>query len=597
MDSTKQLILNPYRLNNAERFVDSFTATPNTVYFVFAGKTTSYANTDTVVPAVDDTLVNGLFDAYQQMVFGKHVRPQDVAFVVTRRDWVSGTVYDMYDDQVESLEDKAFFVCVQEDDTRYVYKCLDNAGGTPSTSQPTFSDTSAADSYYRTGDGYLWKYMYQIDSGDFATFSTPDFIPVVEDPDVTANAVSGAIDVIRVDKGGSGYNNYVSGQFNVDDIQSGANDVVYGISSSALSANHVYDGCWLVVTSGLGAGEYRTVTDYFVNTSGKFVVVDTAFDETPAATSTYEVSPKVFIQGDGHQTSQAAARALVNAASGNAVWGIEMLDRGAGYHRASAQVLVSGTVGVTNAAALTVICGPKGGHGASSTRELYCSAVEVSVTFANTESNTISTDNDFRVVGLVRDPLWSNVTVTTANQSGNFEIGEAVTQANTGASGIVSGTSGGIVLTDVEGFFAPGNSTFGTISGNTSGATAQANLVFNNGFQKGFETFSGLYRYTGQLESGSFSNDEVVTLGNTATTNAVFHSFQNSTVMCLTQQLGDFTVPNTILGTLHGGHFSVTSRLDPDVVVGSGDVMYLENLSPVSRSNTKSETIRLVLEF
>ena len=81
--------------------------------------------------------------------------------------------------------------------------------------------------------------------------------------------------------------------------------------------------------------------------------------------------------------------------------------------------------------------------------------------------------------------------------------------------------------------------------------------------------------------------------------NATYHS-ANSTYLFLTSEKGiinpDPTDPLYVLnstGTIDLG----SVKYNPDLVKGSGQVIYSENLNPVSRSNTQSETIRVILSF
>ena len=41
----------------------------------------------------------------------------------------------------------------------------------------------------------------------------------------------------------------------------------------------------------------------------------------------------------------------------------------------------------------------------------------------------------------------------------------------------------------------------------------------------------------------------------------------------------------------------ITGVTLPEVKKGSGEVIYKENISPVSRGNAQSETFKLILEF
>ena len=68
-------------------------------YYYFLGKPGTWGDTDTPDP-VDDNLTAEI-DARNNIVFIKKIAPTDVTFTVPRHDWTSGTVYDMYDDQLQ----------------------------------------------------------------------------------------------------------------------------------------------------------------------------------------------------------------------------------------------------------------------------------------------------------------------------------------------------------------------------------------------------------------------------------------------------------------------------------------------------------------
>ena len=60
-------------------------------------------------------------------------------------------------------------------------------------------------------------------------------------------------------------------------------------------------------------------------------------------------------------------------------------------------------------------------------------------------------------------------------------------------------------------------------------------------------------------------------------------------------------VANTFVSNIdHGGTGAtakITSRIDGDLVDNSGEVIYIENMSPIARSNDQSEKVRIILEF
>src|SRR5690606_14062035 len=69
------------------------------------------------------------------------------------------------------------------------------------------------------------------------------------------------------------------------------------LPSSASSVNDTYNGSAIYINTGTGAGQLREITDYVGAT--RVATVDTLFTTAPGASSTYTISPKVVINGDG----------------------------------------------------------------------------------------------------------------------------------------------------------------------------------------------------------------------------------------------------------------------------------------------------------
>lgn len=66
-------------------------------YYYFLGKTLAWAD-DAAPPLPIDSFDYEL-QTRNEIITTKQIKPTDVAFVVPRRDWASGIIYDMYDDQ------------------------------------------------------------------------------------------------------------------------------------------------------------------------------------------------------------------------------------------------------------------------------------------------------------------------------------------------------------------------------------------------------------------------------------------------------------------------------------------------------------------
>ena len=139
----------------------------------------------------------------------KLITPSDVSYVVPRYDWVSGEIYDMYDDATNEanpaysgairIEEAKFYVLTSEYN---VYKCIDNNYNSPSTFEPTGTGTSI----FSTPDGYKWKFMYVIPVSLRNRFLSSQYIPVTTA--LKSQFFSnGEIISVVIDDGGSGYNN------------------------------------------------------------------------------------------------------------------------------------------------------------------------------------------------------------------------------------------------------------------------------------------------------------------------------------------------------------------------------------------------------
>ena len=452
MAANNKLITSYFRLNNVKQFIESIDEPANTIYYVFGGKPNQYSAGDNNIDAPAKTVESLRTKVYDEMVFAKEISRSDVSVMANRYDWTSGTVYSMYDDQDNDLEEKQYFVVSQEGDTFYIFKCLFNNNGQPSTSQPLYSATSADDPYYETADGYVWKYLYKLDRTTYNKFSTLLYVPVIPDANVSSNAVPGSIDVIKVESGGKLYNNYLSGSFVAADIKYGGIPLKIRITATnASSTTDFYNGCILKITSGVGVGQYRKILSSVIENGIKFIYIDSPFTIDPTA-SEYEIFPEVKIYGDGRQIINATARALINTNASNSIYRVDIIDKGKGYFLASANAYAEAVVRTSNTlndAVLRPILPPKGGHGYDVESELFSSHLGISVKFSNNENQTISTDNDFRTIGILKDPKFNNVKLNYTGKKGTgFIDTEQIFQIDLkrlGGSVQVSSTSKNII--------------------------------------------------------------------------------------------------------------------------------------------------------
>ena len=482
------IITNKFRINNAEQFVESFSESAATTYYLFIGRAHSWATdadvqgnsinegTDASPPTPNDDVTSEFYN-YDDMIGAKLISSSDVSHVIPRRNWTTGTTYDMYEHNISSsnaansgatnLFDSNFFVM---NSSNAVYKVIENDGATASTVEPT----STSNSIFETSDGYRWKYMYSLTSSEALNFMSTDFIHVSTDSTVSAAAVDGALDTILVVAGGSSFNTS---------------------SGSTISA---------IPIRGDGTGGIASVTI----SSGAIT----------AAT--------VTTAGSGYTFA---------------------------YIRDADIIAATNAGGAGSGSNLNVIIPPKGGHGSNAVKELGGFFVMLNKSLVGVEGTSdIGVGNDFRRIGLVRDPTnFGTSTVASATTrrqlyaikfasvSGTFTADEEINQASTGAVGkVVEFDSTNLILYYYQTRFPD------------VGTDSNGNLT----------AFSGANAITGQSSSASATPD---------TSNS---------------------------NTVNGVEFS-SGYANPELAYDSGDIIYVEERSPITRASDQTENVKLIIEF
>ena len=482
------IITNKFRINNAEQFVESFSETAAETYYLFIGRAHAWASdadvqgntiaegTDASPPTPNDDITSEFYN-WDDMLGAKLIASTDVSRCIPRRNWTTGTTYDMYEHNIGSSNAAASGATNLFDSTYVVmnssyavYKVIENDGATASTVEPT----STSNSIFSTSDGYRWKYMYSLTSAETLNFMSTDFIHCSTDSTVSAAAVDGALDTALVVAGGSGYNT---------------------LDGSTISA--------------------------------------------------------IPIRGDG-----SSGVASVTISSG-AVASVSITTAGTGYTYAyitNADIIAATNAGGAGSGAnINVIIPPKGGHGSDALKELGAFYVMLNKSLVGAEGTSdIGVANDFRRIGLVRNPYnYGTTTVASADTrrqlyaavfssvSGTFTADEEINQASTGAVGkVVEYDSTNKLLYWYQ-------TRFPDVGTDTNGnATA----------------FSGANAITGQTSSAS-------------------------------------ATPLTSSSTDVNGVSITSGYSTPELAADSGDIIYVEERSPITRASDQTENIKLIIEF
>ena len=223
------------------------------------------------------------------------------------------------------------------------------------------------------------------------------------------------------------------------------------------------------------------------------------------------------------------------------------------YIRDADIVAATNAGGAGSGSNLNVIIPPKGGHGSNAVKELGGFFVMLNKSLVGVEGTSdIGVGNDFRRIGLVRDPTnFGTSTVASATTrrqlyaikfgsvSGTFTADEEINQASTGAVGkVVEFDSTNLILYYYQTRFPD------------VGTDSNGNLT----------AFSGANAITGQSSSASATPD---------TSNS---------------------------NTVNGVEFS-SGYANPELAYDSGDIIYVEERSPITRASDQTENVKLIIEF
>lgn len=715
------IISKDMNVHMATQFVESFTEQSNTIYYMTASKSTEFAS-DEEPPTPTNSVYNSLYKIYDEMIFGSHIKPSDISYMIKYNKWESGKSYDMYDDKDDDMFTKPFYVVSAEPSGIYsVFKCIYNGRLTRDSDvfvptvfdQPLSTETHAGDNFYRTADGYVWKLMYTVNRNEYEKFATDEYIPVKIDTAVSNAAVDGSIEQIVIDNPGHSYNAYaygtikqaaiagnnlifslqtdnsndiltfdidlVSGSFVEDHNMLGVKknfyfkladgttwtnggNAVYGtyysinstivriiLSSSIMLNNNIvklyqtsnnlstgtitaigdiesirrdlipdlssnndfYTNSSFYIRHGAGAGELRNITDYLVVGNERRIVVNEEFTIMPDTTSRFEIGPRVLIKGDGFDssgTSDAKAVAVMTESS-NSIHSIEIIDSGKNYSYATVTVLSNtgymelGTGDVINAntAIARVIISPKGGHGKDAVKELAGKYVCISSVFDNNISDKFPSQNDYRCISVLKDPLFYRIGLTITDNALLFNDGEIVTQLNSGATGEVFNRNGVLLtLANVKGFFITGED----ITTNRGSNDVTSTIV---SIDKTLDIIDQRLKCainitnTGPTGNG-FILDEPVIQTDTGATGIIHSKSSNRIDLVETTGVWNSSDDSTgyiadLIGTISGASAKVSAVVKGDLVDNSGDFLYIENFSPVYRSEDQKEQIKLIMEF
>ena len=434
-----------FRRNLVDSFIKSFDIGQTDKYFLFVGKVDGWTAGGTF-GSISDTRSDDI-DVWRNVIGIKQIDSNASFRMIDRYDWTNNTIYTPYDNTID-LKGQKYYVMNSE---YSVYKCLSNNGGIASSVEPTGVQT---DTPIRTSEGYVWKYIYTVPE-PLRYYIDDEFIPVNKlvakgTSKETANqwstqrhAIDGSIDIIKIDT--------VNGDYTSDLIVASGSTASTLLDGATAGATHItlngknfgsaygesdddFNGLTITITSGLGSGQRRAITDYVAATNTVHFT-EPLVNAIPK-NSTYEIAPKVDIYGDG--VSAEAFVELYEYDTTNTerkkIRNIVLTNKGKDYSYATIELtpehLTNASASSSQAAELRAIIGPEGGHGSDASTELKPTALLVVVNIDRDEDSAFFTSNEVRQYGIIKNPILNDTNPIYLNSNGNpYRIaGETISQ-------------------------------------------------------------------------------------------------------------------------------------------------------------------------
>ena len=493
-----------------------------------------YATED--VPPVPLDNQTEKYDVYDDIIAAKRITTEFARSVIRRFNWDTSAnpVFDMWKPDYSTTPGSGGQIgktsatgATNIADAKYylinsqyeVFKCLYNGqnpanpSGQPVTNEPKTTPAAGQGSYNNgiftedpAANGYIWKYMYTIPTDDVLRFLSTDFMPIV----LPSNASRQATEAIA-----TGAPNAI----NVVLIENAGTNLTNGVYYAPI----VGDGTGGIVEITILAGQLDSVT---VTTSGSGYTYATV----PLQTG--------LVNGDPGWTG-APVGLYTDAA-----------------------LTTSATVPANATGALEVVLPPQGGHGSNFEEELNAKRVMTNIRLTYAEgSGDFPVDNDFRRIGIIRDPYAAGGTTyaTAPTLSGVYAVKVNGATADYVADEVISQTA------------AAGGTAYGTVvswerdSGNAGPGGA------------------GVLKY---IQTPSLHTDA-----------GVVRPFENSgNAISGAQSLASGTVDGTNNDQLVGVTFG-SGLATPEIANNSGEIIYVENRRLITRAADQIEDIKLVIEF
>jgi len=509
----------------------------NNDYFHFTvGRTTAWADDASPETPIDSDDYTKTYR--RSMMFSQLLTSADACLLAKRIDWDStgNTVYDEYDDAISTSNKTNSGASTLADSTMVIVTDeykVYKCINNNNNSKSVNKPTSTGTAVFSLDDGYQWKFLFQISASDQTKFLDNDYIPVRKLTGNPTHDVTGEVDTITVDTAGSGYDSTPTVVISGDGTGAGATATM------------------------AGSGGSQTVSSISVTTAGTgySFALASFVGGTPSTEATATVN-----LGDA-DSLPALQSAVESAATDGTVDRIKVTAAGVNYASGDVQISISGD-----------------GSGAEAT-------------------------------ATVADGAITGVTVTTPGSGYTYAD---VTFTNTAASG--TGATARAIISPQGGHGSnPTKECFASNLGLVTSLSDNANkdLILGNDYRqialvKNLRNPSDVIYTSGTgticyiinvADESQYAADDIITTDDGGSFQVAQVDTANKNIY-LIAKIPLITASSTLTNSTKSlTSLSINSVTSPEVKNTSGEIVYLDNRTPITRSEDQVETLKAIIRF
>lgn len=594
---------------------------PRDYYHVFLANTLNWTNEPTPNTPVDSRSDDS---KVKRSILGiKRVNPSDTCLMVRRIDWVSGTIYDRYDD-IANLEDADFYVF--NSNNYRIYKCLNNNGVLK------FFDGSSASIVSTTNDTITIP-THGFSTGESVTYGTGGGTPLGG----LVNNTLYYVVVINANtiKLATSFSNATAptpSVINITSLGTGVSHKFYKGNPSTVLPSHsevgpktLADGyVWQLLYEVPAADRVKFLTDDLIPV--KFYGTSTRFDHNGTISevllestgNSYTSAPTIQILGDGIGAEATATL------TGSLVTDIVLTNGGSGYSFAFVQITGGGGSGATASVVIettdlpNVINQNVAGYAVATNGQIdfievtkpgegyVQSDVRVSITGDGDGATAQAVVSDGEIVAINVTDRGTGYTFADVTIIGTAPEDTATARA-------IIAPQGGHGANIPQELFAT------SLAVNVNVEDFQEDFFLNNDFRqygliKNVHSYGSIFPFTGStgnacavvsVPSGDFTkynNDDVITTSGGGKYLVAYKTQRDSEYLVYLLPIINNIDENSFLDNETTGNDmtspdSIVSVTLPEISQNSGDVIYFVNTESLERQDEQNENIKFYINF